>query len=158
MGAGPARATRQRLPWTDSERAAPAQMEKKMPYVHIVIVLALIEFFYFGFAVGRARGRYNVPAPATSGNEMFERYFRVHMNTLELLVMFIPAILLFAHYFSPYVAAGIGAVYLIGRLLYFVTYVKDPKKRELSFGLSMLPIMILTVGAIVGAVRAAWYL
>jgi glutathione S-transferase len=128
-----------------------------MPYVHIVILLALVEFFYFSLLVGRARGRYNVPAPATTGNEMFERYFRVHMNTLELLVMFIPSILLFGQYFSPYVAAALGVVFLIGRLVYLSAYVKEPKKREVGFGLSMVPIMILVIGAIIGAGRAAWY-
>jgi glutathione S-transferase len=128
-----------------------------MPYVHIVILLALVEFFYFSLLVGRARGRYNVPAPATTGNEIFERYFRVHMNTLELLAMFIPSILLFGLYFSPYVAAALGVIYLIGRLVYLSAYAKDPKKRTLGFGLSMVPIMILVIGAIIGAVRAAWY-
>jgi glutathione S-transferase len=136
----------------------PAQMEKQMPYVHIVIVLALAQLFYFSLAVGRARGRYNVPAPATTGNEIFERYFRVHMNTLELLVMFIPSILLFGQYLSPYLAAALGAVYLIGRFVYLFAYVKDPKKREVGFGLSILPILILLVGAIAGAARAAWSL
>ena len=128
-----------------------------MPYVHIVILLALVEFFYFSLLVGKARSRYNVPAPATTGNEMFERYFRVHMNTLELLVMFIPSILLFGQYFRPYVAAALGVVYLIGRLVYLSAYVKEPKKREVGFGLSVVPIMILVVGAIIGAARAAWY-
>jgi uncharacterized MAPEG superfamily protein len=131
--------------------------EKKMPYVHLVILLALVEFFYFSLLVGRARGRYNVPAPATTGNEIFERYFRVHMNTLELLIMFIPSILLFGLYFSPYVAAGLGVIYLIGRLVYLSAYVKEPKKREVGFGLSMVPIMILVIGAIIGATRAAWH-
>jgi uncharacterized MAPEG superfamily protein len=129
-----------------------------MPYVHIVILLALVEFFYFSLLVGRARGRYNVPAPATTGNEMFERYFRVHMNTLELLVLFIPSILFFGQYFSPYVAAALGVVFLIGRLVYLSAYVKEPKKREVGFGLSMVPVMILVIGAIIGAVRAAWYM
>ncbi|MFL6604434.1 MAG: MAPEG family protein [Steroidobacteraceae bacterium] len=128
-----------------------------MPYVHIVIVLALAQFFYFSLEVGKARGRYNVPAPATTGNEMFERYFRVHMNTLELLVMFIPAVLLFGLYLSPYFAAGLGVIYLIGRLIYLFAYVKDPKKREVGFGLSIIPIMILILGALVGAARAAWF-
>jgi len=128
-----------------------------MPYVHIVIVLALVEFFGFSLAVGKARGRYNISAPATTGNEMFERYFRVHMNTLELLVMFIPSILLFGHYFNPYVAAGLGAVFLIGRLVYLFAYVKDPKKRSGGYALSMLPIMVLMLGAIIGATRALWH-
>jgi uncharacterized MAPEG superfamily protein len=128
-----------------------------MPYVHIVIVLALVEFFCFSLAVGKARARYNVPAPATTGNEMFERYFRVHMNTLELLVMFIPSILLFGHYFNPHIAAGIGVVFLVGRLVYLFAYVKDPKKREVGFALSILPTLVLMVGAMIGAARAAWF-
>jgi glutathione S-transferase len=125
-----------------------------MPYVHLVIALALLEFFYFGIAVAQARGRYKVPAPATTGNEIFERYFRVQMNTLEQLVMFIPGILIFSHYFSPYIAAAAGAVFVIGRLLYFLGYVKDPRKREAGFILTVIPTMSLVVGGMVGAVRA----
>ena len=129
-----------------------------MPYVHIVIGLALIEYLYFGFAVAQARQRYKVIAPATSGDPTFERYFRVQMNTLEQLVVFVPSILIFAHYFSPYVAAGLGAVFVIARLLYFFSYVKDPKKRELGFTLTVLPTVILLVGGLWGAARAALYL
>jgi len=126
-----------------------------MPYVHVVIVLALAEFLWFGFLVGRARGRYKVPAPAQSGHEIFDRYFRVQMNTLEQLVVFIPGILIFAHYFNPYVAAGLGAVFIVGRILYLNGYVKDPRKREAGFILSVIPNSILLVGGLVGAVRAA---
>lgn len=129
-----------------------------MPYVHIVIALALLEFLYFGFAVAKARGRYKVVAPSTTGDENFERYFRVQMNTLEQLVVFVPAILLFAHYFSPYVAAGLGAIFVIGRLVYFTSYVKDPKKREMGFILTIAPTTILLVGGLFGAARAALYL
>jgi uncharacterized membrane protein YecN with MAPEG domain len=126
-----------------------------MPYVHIVIGLALVEFMYFGFAVAQARGRYKVPAPATAGNEMFERYFRVQMNTLEQLVVFIPSILIFGQYLSPYLAAALGVVFVVGRLVYLAGYVKDPKKREAGFILSAVPTTILLVGAIFGAARAA---
>ena len=126
-----------------------------MPYVAIVTVLALLEFQWFGILVGRARGKYNIHAPATTGNEIFERHFRVHMNTLEQLIVFVPSIVLFGQYLSPYIAAALGAVFLIGRLVYFVSYVKDPKKRELGFILSFAPTVILLGGAIFGAVRAA---
>lgn len=128
-----------------------------MPYVHIVVCLALVEFLYFGIAVGSARSRYKVAAPAVTGNEIFERYLRVQMNTLEQLIVFIPAIILFGQYLSPYVAAGLGAVFLLGRLVYFFAYVKDPKKRELGFALSFLPTIILVGGAIFGAARAAMH-
>jgi glutathione S-transferase len=125
-----------------------------MPFVHVVIALALIEFIVFGFAVGRARARYQVPAPATTGNEVFERYFRVQMNTLEQLIIFVPSIVLFARYFSPYLAAALGALYIIGRALYFRGYVKDPKKREAGFLLSMIPNVVLLIGGLIGALRA----
>ena len=125
-----------------------------MPLVHLAIILALIEFIVFGFAVGRARVRYHVPAPATSGNEVFERYFRVQMNTLEQLVIFLPSILLFAHYFSAYLAAALGALFIIGRALYFRSYVKEPKSREPGFMLSLIPNLVLLIGAMIGALRA----
>jgi glutathione S-transferase len=126
-----------------------------MPLVHIVLLLALLQFLFFGIAVGRARGKYQCPAPATTGNEMFERYFRVQMNTLEQLVMFVPALVIYAHLVDARWAAGLGAVYLVGRVIYFVTYVRDPKTRGLGFGLSMLPTMGLLIGALWAAIRAA---
>jgi uncharacterized MAPEG superfamily protein len=126
-----------------------------MPLVHLVIGLALAQFLFFLFAVGKARETYKVPAPATTGNEVFERYFRVQMNTLELLVILVPSILLFGQYFGAYLAAALGVVYLIGRFVYFSSYVKEPKSRSLGYGVSVLPIMVLLVGAIIGAIRAA---
>src|SRR5882757_1192306 len=98
-----------------------------MPYVHIVIGLALVEFLSFALAVAGARARYKVAAPAVSGHEIFERYLRVQLNTLEQLVVFIPSILLFGQYLSPYIGAALGAVFLVGRLIYFFAYVKEPK-------------------------------
>jgi glutathione S-transferase len=126
-----------------------------MPLIHIVVGLALAQFVFFCFAVGKARGTYKVSAPATTGNEMFERYFRVQMNTLELLVVFVPAIVLFGQYFGSYLATALGVVYLIGRLIYFTSYVKDPKSRSVGYGLSALPVFVLLAGAIFGAIRAA---
>jgi glutathione S-transferase len=126
-----------------------------MPLVQLVIGLALVQFFFFLFAVGRARATYKVAAPATTGNEIFERYFRVQMNTLELLVMFVPSILLFSQFFGGYIAAALGLVYLIGRLIYFTSYVKNPGSRSWGYGLSALPIMIFVAGTIFGAIRAA---
>jgi glutathione S-transferase len=128
-----------------------------MPYIHIVIGLALVEFLACALAVASARGRYKIAAPAVTGNETFERYLRVQMNTLEQLVVFIPSILLFGQYMSPYIAAGLGVIFLIGRLVYFFTYVKNPKSRELGFILTIGPNAILLGGAIFGAARAALY-
>jgi uncharacterized MAPEG superfamily protein len=125
-----------------------------MEPVAIVIALALLEFIVFGLLVGRARGLYGVKAPATTGHEIFERYFRVHYNTMELLVVFVPAVWLYGLYASPRWGAAIGAVYLVGRILYLRGYVADPAKREFGFGLSVLPIIVLVVGALWGAATA----
>lgn len=110
-----------------------------MAWVAIVVIVALLEFFAFGCAVAWARGRYNCPAPATTGNEIFERYYRVQMNTLEQLAMFIPAIVIFAWRIEPRWAAGLGVVWIIGRLIYFRSYVRDPRSRALGFALTAMP-------------------
>ncbi|MGO8857761.1 MAG: MAPEG family protein [Steroidobacteraceae bacterium] len=124
-----------------------------MTYVDIVTALALLQFIVFGFKVGSARGKYGVKAPAITGNEIFERCFRVQQNTLELLVVFIPGLYIFGRYANPLWAAALGIVYLIGREIYAATYVKDPAKRSLGFALSLLPSMILVAGGLIGAVR-----
>jgi glutathione S-transferase len=139
------------------DRGHSSRIKVAMPYIHIVIGLALVEFLWFGLAVASARGRYKVAAPAVTGNEMFERYLRVQMNTLEQLVVFIPSILLFGQYQSAYWAAGLGVIFLIGRLVYFMTYVKNPRSRELGFVLTVAPNVALLGGAIIGSARAAFY-
>ena len=128
-----------------------------MPYVDIVTALAVLQFVVFGFKVGGARGRYGIKAPAVTGNEVFERYFRVQQNTLELLVVVIPGLYMFGRYFSPLWAAALGVVYLLGREVYSAAYVKDPAKRSAGYGLSFLPAAILVIGGLVGAVRALFY-
>jgi glutathione S-transferase len=124
-----------------------------MAYVDIVTALAVLQFIVFGFRVGKARGRYGVKAPAITGNETFERYFRVQQNTLEQLIVFLPGLYLFSRYLNPLVAAVLGLIYLIGREVYAVTYVKEPSKREVGYALTFLPTVILVLGGVFGAVR-----
>ena len=125
-----------------------------MPFVAIVTVLALVQFFWLGLQVARARGRYGVAAPATTGNEVFERHFRVQMNTLEQLVMFLPALWIFAAYISPLWAAALGVVFILGRAIYAISYVRDPRSRSLGFGLTAFPTFVMLIGSAVWAVRA----
>lgn len=127
-----------------------------MPLVAAVVILAVLQFFWFGILVGRARTRYQVPPPATTGNEIFERYFRVQQNTLEQLVIFIPSIWTFANYVSATWAAVLGVVFVVGRQLYQLGYVADPKKRFAGFGLSALPNLLLALGGLGGALVAAF--
>jgi glutathione S-transferase len=126
-----------------------------MSLVYLVLALALVQYLWFGVLVGRARGQYKLAAPAITGNDMFERHFRVQQNTLELLVVLVPALPMFAYYVSPRWAAALGLVYLIGRFVYSFGYVKEPNKRSVGFGQSILPILALLLGGLVGAIRAA---
>jgi glutathione S-transferase len=123
-----------------------------MELATIIIALALIEYIIFSILVAKARGTYEIKAPAVSGDPIFERYYRVQENTLELLIIFIPGMLMFAYYISENIAAALGAVFIIGRFIYLKSYVADPKTRSLGFSLSFFPILILVIGGLVGAV------
>jgi uncharacterized MAPEG superfamily protein len=125
-----------------------------MNFVDLVTLVALVQFFIFGLLVGRARGIYGVKAPAVAGHEVFERAYRVQMNTLELLIILVPALYLSAKYWSPTYAAIAGAVYLVGRLVYWRAYMADPKSRSLGFGLSMAPILVLVVASLLGVLKS----
>src|SRR4029453_11554501 len=125
------------------ESGPPPTREYRMAPVAVVIVIALVQFIIFGILVARARARYGVKAPATTGHEIFERYFRVHQNTLETLMAFIPAVSLFAIYDNPNWAAALGLVYVLGRIVYLRSYVADPAKRSAGFSLSVIPILIM---------------
>jgi len=137
---------------SSAENAGP-RLENFMAPAAIVIILAVLEYIVFGILVGRARGRYGIKAPATTGHDVFERYFRVHQNTAETLIAFIPAISLFALFLNPNWAAWIGLVYIIGRIVYFRAYVADPAKRSAGYGLSIFPILVLLIGGLIGAIR-----
>lgn len=125
-----------------------------MAWVYIVAMVALLEYFFFGAKVGQARGTYGIKAPATSGNEIFERYHRVHQNTLEQLIIFMPALYAFATLVSPLWAAILGVVFIIGRAMYFNLYIGDPDKRGPGVLVSMLANATLVIGTLIAAIMA----
>jgi glutathione S-transferase len=125
-----------------------------MGVTELVIVLALLQYLFFGILVSRARTRHGVKAPAVTGDPIFERHLRVQMNTLELLVIFLPALWIASAYIATLWIAALGAVYLVGRFLYLRGYVRAPEKRSLGFGLSALPILILLAIDLIGALRS----
>jgi uncharacterized membrane protein YecN with MAPEG domain len=125
-----------------------------MSYVAIVTAVALLQFFWFGWQVGVARTKYNIPAPAVSGNDIFERHFRVQMNTQEQLLVFLPALWIFASFVSPLWAAVLGAIFIVGRAVYANTYVRDPKSRSIGFALTALPNLLMLLGILIWSVWA----
>ncbi|MBW2269764.1 MAG: MAPEG family protein [Deltaproteobacteria bacterium] len=125
-----------------------------MELVAIVIGIALLEYFYFTMKCGSMRGERGVPAPAMSGDAKFERYFRVQYNTLEQLAIFLPSIVLFGHFVSAPIGAGIGLIFVLGRALFARGYWQDPARRGPGFGLTVLANLALLLGGMVGAVLA----
>jgi uncharacterized membrane protein YecN with MAPEG domain len=122
-----------------------------MELLTVITMLALLQFILFAMKVGGARAKYGVDAPATSGHEEFERHYRVQYNTMEQLILFIPALWGFGYYISEIYAAGLGGLYLVGRAIYASSYVKEPKTRAVGMITTMIPNFIMIIGAIVGA-------
>lgn len=122
-----------------------------MKFVVLVAAAALLEYVYFGFQVGRARGKYGVAAPAVTGDPIFERYHRVHQNTLENLVIFLPGLWLFAVYVDELAAALLGVVFIVGRAVYARLYVQDPPRRSAGVMMSFPIALILLLGGTIGA-------
>jgi len=125
-------------------------------YIVIIAMVALLQFIYFSIQVGRARGRCDVAAPATTGNEEFERYFRVHQNTLEQLVVFLPALVAAATFGNQFFAAPVGLLFVIGRALYARAYIRDPGSRTIGFAMGLLANLALIGAALVGAIQQAF--
>ena len=127
-----------------------------MDSVILVILLALVQYAWFGMRVGAARAKYGIAAPSCTGNDVFERTFRVHQNTLEQLMLFVPGMLAVAHYIAPVWALGLGVVYLVGRQMYAHGYVANPKKRGPGAGLSMTACYLLVLGGLAGVIWRIW--
>lgn len=125
-----------------------------MEYVMLVACLLLIQYFVFGALVGRARGKYNVPAPATTGDPIFERYARVHGNTMEQLILFLPSMFMFAYLANPMYAAAAGVVFFIGRIMYLTGYVADPSKRGRGFLVGFIATAFVLFGSLFHAVMS----
>lgn len=119
----------------------------------LVTLLTVLLLLGTMWAVGRARSRHGITAPAISGNPAFERAYRVQMNTLEQTVMFLPTLWLAANYGFTGWAGIAGLVWLVGRVWYAVAYLKDPAKRGPGFGVSMIGWFALLIMAIFGIAR-----
>lgn len=119
----------------------------------LVTLGVVVLLFLLVANVGRARGKYGINAPATTGNADFERVFRVQMNTLESALMFLPALWIFSAFVSEIWAAALGVVWLAARIWYSIAYSNAAARRGPPFGLSVLVIVALTLGGAWGVLR-----
>ncbi len=121
-----------------------------MEHATLIVLLALLQYTWFTIRVGANRGKYHVDAPACDGDEAWERLFRVQQNTLEQLIVMIPATYAFAYYVSGLWVLLPGGIFIIGRFLYSAEYIKDPKTRGPGMSLTLAANAVLVVGALVG--------
>jgi uncharacterized membrane protein YecN with MAPEG domain len=114
----------------------------------LVTIVALLVYLGMGLQVAAARGKSGIEPPAMTGDPRLERAIRVHINTLEWLPLFLGGLWLFAIYWDELVAAGLGVVWIVGRLVYSAGYMADPGKRSTGFLIQALAALVLLLGAL----------
>tara|TARA_R110000772_G_scaffold90923_3_gene187280 strand:- start:306 stop:710 length:405 start_codon:yes stop_codon:yes gene_type:complete len=126
----------------------------------IILVLILVQYLYFGMQVGGARMKYEIKAPAISGHPEFERHYRVQQNTLEQLIIFIPLYVAFAimaesqGWMGYEIASGAGVLWIIGRIVYAASYVKNPDSRGKGFMIGFLATVVLIIGTLAASIMS----
>ncbi|HUO97437.1 MAG TPA: MAPEG family protein [Rhizomicrobium sp.] len=122
----------------------------------VVTILAVLFYFYTGLVVGQMRGKHKIAAPAVTGNPEFECAYRVQMNTLEQLVVFLPLLWLATTYFTMlgWLAPALGVVWIVGRYLYMTGYMAAPDKRSTGFLIALIANLGLLILSLVGIVQA----
>jgi uncharacterized membrane protein YecN with MAPEG domain len=127
---------------------------KQLQGTGIVTILTLILFYILSVNVGVARAKYKVPAPQITGDENFERVFRVQQNTLEQLIVFIPSLWIFSIFVNAIAANILGGIWIVGRILYAWGYYAEAGKRGLGFAINSLTAIILLIGSLIGIGRS----
>ena len=128
-----------------------------MDHATLIVLLALLQYVWFTVRVGASRGKYNVNAPACDGDESWNRMFRVQQNTMEQLIVFVPATYAFALYLSDLWVLVPGLAFMIGRFLYSAEYLKDPKTRTPGMAITLLANAVLVLGALFGLVKVMFF-
>ena len=118
-------------------------------YVYSAGVTMLTALLLFGLAfmtgMAREKGKVAILETYTTTNKDFLIANRIHLNTLENALVFLP-LLWVATLFSglPQYAATAGAIWLLARVAYAYVYRRNPAKRAPAFMLSLLSLLVLT--------------
>lgn len=126
------------------------------PLTALVTLISLFTLFWMAVQVGKARGKYEVKAPKHDGPDDFLRVMRVYENTLEMLMLYLPALWIFALTISDMWAAIIGIFFPIGRMVYARGYYQAADKRTTGFQIGFFATILLLIGAVIGALHAAY--
>jgi len=129
-------------------------MPKEASFTALVTGIALVTYMAVTINVGRARVKFNVQPPATTGNANFERVLRVQQNMLEHMVPFLAGLWIFSLFVDAKIGAGLGGVWILGRILYAWGYYQAAEKRGPGFGIAILSQFALILGSLYGAIMA----
>ena len=124
-------------------------MEFAYPLAALSTIIIALVLFMFSAQVGAMRGKHGIEAPATTGHEAFDRAFRIHMNSIEQVVLFLPLMWLFAMLVSDLYAGIAAAVWVAGRILYSRNYMRDPSTRSVGFVTSLLALATALIWSLV---------
>ena len=119
-------------------------------YPSFITMASLLVYYVFTLNVGRARAKYQIKPPQTTGDSNFERVLRVQQNTIEQMLLFLPALWVFSIYVSSIWGAVLGGIWIVGRIAYAIGYYQAAEKRGLGFGITSLSSLVLLVGALIG--------
>jgi glutathione S-transferase len=122
----------------------------------LITLAMLVTYFWTGILVGQGRGKHKVKAPAIEGPDEFNRIYRAHVNTLEQLVLMLPALWLFAITVGDQWAAVLGLIWIAGRTFYVMSYIKEAEKRGPGFGISFAAFAIAVIGSAFQLLRGAF--
>lgn len=125
-----------------------------MELVALVTLLIGMQCMFFMAQTGKARIKYEVAAPAVTGNDIFERTYRVHQNTIEQLLIQLPAMWVCGMYLNGTFAAAMGVAFIIGRFLYGAAYVKDPASRGPGMMIGFISTSALLLGGLWGVISS----
>lgn len=120
------------------------------PLTSLITLLTVLLMFVTSAIVGKARVKYEIKAPATSGHEMFDRAYRVQMNTLESAVLMLPSLWIYSIFNGEVGGFVMGVIWLVGRAWYAQAYLADPVRRGMGFGIAFVALAGLWFGALVG--------
>ena len=122
--------------------------------VAVVNLLILVLYMMITMRVGQERGRRGIEAPSVAGDPTFERAYRVQVNTLEQMVITLPAMWICAWFFRTDIAAGLGLAFILGRILYQWGYMREPSQRIPGMVVGFLANVGLVACGLWGAIGA----
>ncbi len=115
------------------------------PWVALVVWSTVCVVLATVIVTGWMRGKHKIAAPAVTGHPMFERAYRVQMNTLEQAVMFLPVFALAVQFGRDDIACVLGAVWVLARIGYIVAYLRNPASRGPAFAIAVLALFGLLI-------------